>query len=196
MKKKLLLHSCCAPCTSGVVPQLSEYNITLLFYNPNIDTLFEYNRRLETLKDYIKKYNSEFKAKLKLIAIPYNHEEFEPTALVLKDEPEGGRRCTFCTEMRLDYTAKYAKEHGFDIFCSTLSVSPHKNHELINNLGKAVSEKHGVEYLPNNFKKDNGFLMSVQNSYKYGLYRQKYCGCEFAKSHIDPREEFLELLQK
>ena len=188
MKKKLLLHSCCAPCTSGVVPQLDNYDITLLFYNPNIDTQDEYDRRLKTLEDYVSKYNEEFACDLKLIAIPYDHGEFKTTAILMKDQPEGGRRCLFCMEMRLDYTAKYASEHGYDIFCSTLSVSPHKNHEFINSLGERVSSEHNIEYLPNNFKKNNGFLMSTRNSQKYGLYRQNYCGCEFAKSHLKPNE--------
>ena len=195
MKKKLLLHCCCAPCTSGVVPQLDDYDLTLFFYNPNIDTLEEFNRRLATLEEYVSKYNEEFSANLSIITIPYNHDEFELTALALKDEPEGGKRCSFCMEMRLDYTGKYARENGFDLFCSTLSVSPHKNNELINYLGGVVSNKYGIEYLPNNFKKDNGFLMSVQNSHKYGLYRQRYCGCEFAKSHIKPHEDFIKKLQ-
>lgn len=178
MKKKLLLHSCCAPCSSGVVPQLSDYDITLLFYNPNIDSLEEYNRRLDTLLDYVDKYNSEYNADIKYIAIPYNHDEFiSHITDELAREPEGGKRCAVCIDIRLDYTGKYASDNGYDIFASTLSVSPHKNHELINTLGSNISAKYSVEYLPSNFKKNNGFLSSINNSKKYGLYRQNYCGC-------------------
>lgn len=181
--KKLLLHSCCAPCSSGVVPQLDNYDITLLFYNPNIDTLDEYNRRLGALKDYVKKYNEETHKNIKYIAIPYNHEEF--TSIVteeLSGEHEGGKRCNVCIATRLEFTSQYAKTHGYDIFSSTLSVSPHKNHNIINDIGNKLSQKYTVEYLENNFKKNNGFLNSIQNSKKYELYRQNYCGCEFAKN--------------
>lgn len=185
MKKKLLLHSCCAPCTCGVIPQLEDYDITLFFYNPNIDTQEEYLKRLQTLREYVQKLKNDTGVELPIIAIPYKHEEYQETALALKDEPEGGNRCTFCINLRLDYTAKFATEHGFDLFCSTLSVSPHKNHNLINNLGKEIEKKYGIEYLINNFKKNNGFVRSVEISHKYNLYRQMYCGCEFAKSHLN-----------
>jgi len=184
MKKKLLLHSCCAPCASGVVPQIEGYEITLLFYNPNIDTQEEYNLRLATLEEYVNKYNEEFDANLKYIAIPYNHNEFLKGAKSLKDEPEGAKRCVFCINQRLEYTAQFAIENDYDIFASTLSVSPHKDHNLINDIRLNHSKKYGVDYLQSNFKKNNGFLKSIQNSYKYQLYRQKYCGCEFAKGHL------------
>ena len=195
MSKKLLLHCCCAPCTSGVVPQLIDnFDITLFFFNPNIDTEFEFNRRLKTMEQYVEEYFKHTGKKLELIVIPYDHLEFQQTAMFLDKEPEGGARCSFCMKLRLDYTAKYAKEHGYDLFCSTLSVSPHKNHQHINDLGESVAEKYGANYLPNNFKKNDGFLLSVTTSYEYKLYRQKYCGCEYAKSHIDPNEEFMEIL--
>ena len=180
----MLLHSCCAPCTSGVVPQLNTFDITLLFYNPNIDTLDEYNLRLSALKDYVEKYNKEFNTDLKYIAIPYNHNEFLDKATPLKDEKEGGARCNVCIDVRMKYTAKYAKDHGYDIFASTLSVSPHKNHNIINEIGNRLSTDLKIEYLENNFKKNNGFLNSIENSKKYELYRQNYCGCEFAKGHL------------
>ena len=179
--KKLLLHSCCAPCSSGVVPQLEEYDITLLFYNPNIDTEEEFNRRVEAIKQYVNLYNKEYNKDIKYIIIPYNHNEYLDRAKSLSFEEEGGKRCEVCIDIRLDFTGKYAKEHGYDIFASTLSVSPHKDNNLINKLGEIIGNKYQIEHLPNNFKKDNGFLNSVLNSRKYNLYRQNYCGCEFAK---------------
>ena len=174
---KLLLHSCCAPCTSGVLPQLSGYDITLLFYNPNIDTMEEYNKRLNALYDFVEKFSLDTNTTYNIIAIPYNHEEFTSKIMGLENEPEGGNRCTKCIDLRIGFTAKYAKEHGYDLYASTLSVSPHKNHELINQIGDKYSKALNVEYMPSNFKINNGFLMSVQNSKKYGIYRQRYCGC-------------------
>lgn len=184
MKKKMLLHSCCAPCSSGVVPQLPEYDITLFFYNPNIDSQEEYDLRLNAIKEYVYQYNKEFDTNLKYIAIPYNHKDFLDKTSNFSNEPEGGIRCNACIQLRLDFTAKYAKENGYEIFASTLSVSPHKNNIVINQLGDETSAKYEINYLPSNFKKNNGFLTSIQNSQKYQLYRQKYCGCEFAKSHL------------
>lgn len=176
--KKLLLHSCCAPCTSGVLWQLEhDYDITLLFYNPNIDTLEEYERRLQALYKFIELYNNEKGLNIGIIAIPYNHDEFMRVIAGMEDVPEGGARCGKCIGLRLDYTAQYAKNNGYDIFASTLSVSPHKNHILINSLGNEYSQQYNIEYLENNFKKNNGYLISIQNSKKYGIYRQNYCGC-------------------
>ena len=175
--KKLLLHSCCAPCTSGVLPQLDNYDITLLFYNPNLDTEEEYNKRLSALYSFIEQYSSDTGNKYNIIAIPYNHDEFTSKIIGMESLPEGGKRCEVCIDIRLSYTAKFAKDNGYDLFASTLSVSPHKNHELINNIGERLSKELGTEYMPSNFKKNNGFLMSIQNSKKYGIYRQRYCGC-------------------
>ena len=177
MKKKLLLHSCCAPCTSGVLWQVDDYDTTLLFYNPNIDTLEEYTKRLNALKKFIQDINQEKKSNIKIIAIPYNHDEFSSKITGLENEKEGGNRCEICFNLRLDFTAKYAKENGFDLFATTLTVSPHKNHNIINKIGNELKEKYNVDYLESNFKKNNGYLISIQNSKKYGIYRQIYCGC-------------------
>lgn len=180
MSKKLLLHACCAPCSSGVLPQLEEWDITLLFYNPNIDTLEEWDKRANAMLKYIKQYNNEYKKDIKLVTIPYNHQEFLKGTNGLESEREGGKRCDYCIASRLDYTAKYARDNGYDIFASTLSVSPHKDYITINNIGSMLAEKYRIEYMPSNFKKNNGFLMSIRNSEKYKIYRQGYCGCEFA----------------
>lgn len=181
MRKKLLLHACCAPCCCGVIPQLEEYDITLLFYNPNLDTLEEYNRRLEAMYTMIEYFNSKFDYNLKLIAIPYESTEFTSKVIGLENDPEGGKRCINCISIRLDFTGKYAKDNGYDLFASTLSVSPHKDNTLINNLGGNISTKYSIPYLPSNFKKNNGFLNSIKISKELGIYRQNYCGCSFAK---------------
>lgn len=177
MKKKMLLHSCCAPCTSGVAWQLTDYDVTLLFYNPNLDSLNEYNRRLDALKTLVKNLNQDYNYNLKIIAIPYNHLEFSEKIIGREQDPEGGERCKICIATRLDFTAKYASENGYDIWASTLSVSPHKDYELINNIGSNLEKKYNCEYYPSNFKKNNGFLRSIELSKKYKIYRQNYCGC-------------------
>lgn len=183
MKKKLLLHACCAPCCCGVIPQLEEYDITLLFYNPNLDTIDEYNKRLNAMYPMVEYFNSNYNYNLKLIAIPYNSEEFSSKVIGLENEPEGGKRCVNCISIRLDYTGKFAKDNGYELFASTLSVSPHKDFELINNLGENISNKYSISYLPSNFKKNNGFLNSIKISKEIGIYRQNYCGCVFAKNN-------------
>ena len=177
MKKKMLLHSCCAPCTSGVAWQLTDYDITLLFYNPNLDSEEEYNKRLEALEILVENLNRDYQYDLKLVAIPYSHSEFSDKIRGRENDQEGGKRCEICIGLRLDYTAKFAKENGYDIWASTLSVSPHKDHNLINSLGEKLQEKYGAQYYPSNFKKNNGFLRSIELSKHYGIYRQKYCGC-------------------
>lgn len=178
MKKKMLLHACCGPCASGVIPQLEDYDITLLYYNPNIDTQEEYNLRLEALEIIVNEINKEFNYNLKLIAIPYDHNEFSDKVKGYENEKEGGKRCDICFAIRLDYVGKYAKDNGYDLWASTLSVSPHKDYVKINEIGNAIEKKYGATYYPSNFKKNDGFLMSIRNSKKYGIYRQNYCGCK------------------
>lgn len=171
---KLLLHVCCAPCSSGVLPRLNGFDIVPYYYNPNIDTLEEYDLRAEQF----------LKLGIKPIAESYDHEEFLRVIKGLENEPEGGARCRACIAMRLERTAAKAAEIGADLFCSTLSVSPHKDAEFINQTGARLSEKYGVKFLPNDFKKENGFLLSTQRSKDLGLYRQSYCGCEFGRVFI------------
>jgi len=178
MKKKLLLHSCCAPCTSGVVWQLIEdWDITLYFYNPNIDTLEEFNKRLDALHILIDELKKEYKYNLKLVVVDYDHTRFSELIKGRENEAEGGERCNICFAERLDKTSEYASINNFDAWATTLTVSPHKNHLTINQIGNNLAEKHNTTYLESNFKKNNGFLTSIQNSKKYNLYRQTYCGC-------------------
>jgi predicted adenine nucleotide alpha hydrolase (AANH) superfamily ATPase len=178
MKKTMLLHTCCAPCASGVVPQLVDnFDLTLYYYNPNINSLEEYEKRLNTLKSYVNQFNSEFDTDIKLIYEPYDYSEFSQKIIGYEQEKEGGARCDICFAIRLNKTFEYAKTNGFDIVASTLSVSPHKDYLKINQIGQNISKKFQVEYMESNFKKKNGYLNSIKNSQKYNLYRQTYCGC-------------------
>ena len=174
-KKKLLLHACCAPCTSGVLWQLEDYDLSCFYYNPNISPEKEYKFREEELERFLKNFN------IPLYSIGYDKEKYDRVALGFEQEKEGGARCYKCFELRLLETAKFAKDNGFDLFTTTLSVSPYKNHNILNEIGEKVSKIVGIEYLKANFKKNNGYLISIENSKKYGLYRQNYCGCVYSK---------------
>ena len=171
---KLLLHCCCAPCAVSVVEQLSvDYEITLFFYNPNIDSLEEYNKRA----DEMGKISSG-----KIIIHEYNSDDFNRIAEMYPDEPEGGVRCIECFKLRLSKTADMAESNGYDFFTTTLSVSPHKDAELINDIGCELTEDNNKSaFLCADFKKQDGFKRSVKLSKQYGLYRQNYCGCRFSR---------------
>lgn len=175
MKKKLLLHCCCGPCSSGVIEGLLQnYDITLYFYNPNIYPNDE----------YIKRYQEQLRY-AGIVGLPVVEGEYDTSIYYqavkgYEDEPEGGARCYECFKLRMLQTAKYAKDKGFDIFTTTMSVSPYKNYEVLNEIGKDVSDQVGIDYLWANFKKNNGYLKSIQNSKKYNLYRQHYCGCVYS----------------
>lgn len=172
----LLLQSCCGPCSSYVLEYLTQYfDVTVLFYNPNIRPEAEYEKRLETQKQLLAAM--ETARPVKLVEPGWRGAEFEEAAKGLENEPEGGARCTRCFVLRLEETAKQAAEGGYDFFGTTLTVSPHKNAELLNTIGERLGEKYGVRWLPSDFKKRNGYLRSIQLSKQYGLYRQEYCGC-------------------
>lgn len=178
-KKKLLLHSCCGPCSTAVIERLVPFfDITVFYFNPNITESEEYNLRLNEQKRFIAEAYGD---KIKIIEGRYKSVEFFLKAEGLQKEPEGGKRCEMCFAMRLFETAKTAKEKEFDYFCSTLSVSPHKNAEIINSIGEKLCKEFGVKYLVNDFKKENGYKRSVELSEKYELYRQRYCGCIYSK---------------
>lgn len=178
--KKLLLHVCCAPCSSSVIEVLREtYDITLYFYNPNITSKEEYVLRLDELKRLTREMPAAFG--LSIIEGEYNPEEFFTLAKGLEAEKEGGKRCTLCYEKRLLSTAEKAKEMGFDLFTTTLSVSPYKNAEKLNEIGMKLSESVGTDYLVSDFKKKDGYKRSIELSKEYGLYRQDYCGCIYSK---------------
>ncbi len=181
-KKKILLHSCCAPCSTAVIERLkADYDITIFYYNPNIYPEEEYLKRKNEEIKYIKHLNETDKDLfIDMLDCDYESEKFYDAVKGLENEREGGARCAVCFKLRLEETAKKAKEKGYDLFGTTLTVSPHKNSEIINKIGLSLSEKHKIEYLESNFKKQNGYKRSVELSKENGIYRQNYCGCEFA----------------
>ncbi|MCR4923064.1 MAG: epoxyqueuosine reductase QueH [Lachnospiraceae bacterium] len=185
-KPRLLLHSCCAPCSSYCLLYLAEFfDITDLYYNPNITSESEYEHRALELKRLIDIYNEDFEEKdrinIKFIRGDYEPEVFLEMAKGLEYLPEGGNRCYKCYEIRLRKAAEYAKEGGFDYFTTTLSISPLKNADWINEIGERIGDEYNIRHLPSDFKKKNGYLRSTELSKEYGLYRQDYCGCEFSR---------------
>lgn len=174
--KKLLLHACCAPCGaySGEFLQAQGYDVTYFFYNPNIFPKEEHDRRLEELKRYCKDNNFPF------IVDAYESEYWEKLISGYELEPERGKRCYLCYQMRIEKTALLAKKLGFDLFTTTLSISPHKSYEYIKEISLALQETTGVFYLDVNLKKNDGYKKSVELSREYGFYRQDYCGCQYS----------------
>lgn len=177
---KLLVHSCCAPCSSYVLEYLNKYfNITVLYYNPNIYPFEEYEYRKNEQKRLISEM--QFENPVSFIDCDYDNNSFNKVVKGLETEPEGGKRCEKCFELRLNKTAEVAKENGFDYFVTTLSISPLKNAETLNRIGKEAGEKYGVKYLLSDFKKNNGYKRSIELSREYSLYRQNFCGCVYSK---------------
>ena len=177
---KLLLHVCCAPCSSYVLEYLSNYfQITVFYYNPNIDTLEEYNIRLNEAKRFIK----EFKGKYPIDLVEMGHLQNEYDAIIkgLEDEKEGGKRCFACYRLRLEKSFVYAKENNYDYVTTTLTISPLKNSQKINEIGHELEDKYGINYLYSDFKKKEGYKRSIVLSKEYNLYRQDYCGCRYSK---------------
>jgi predicted adenine nucleotide alpha hydrolase (AANH) superfamily ATPase len=182
-KKRLLLHACCAPCSSYVLEYLTKYfDITVFFYNPNITDPDEYKRRAEEEKRLITLINAV--NKIDFAAGDYEPERFLDITRGLEGLAEGGERCFRCYRLRLEATAEYMSKHRdeFDYFCTTLSVSPHKNAAKLNEIGAELAEKYSIKYLPSDFKKRGGYLRSIELSKEFDLYRQDYCGCEFSRN--------------
>ena len=175
----LLIHSCCAPCSSYVLEYLSEYfKITVFYYNPNIYPESEYTKRIAEQQKLI--HDMKFRYPVSFLAGEYDKEKFYEMAAGMEDLKEGGARCMKCYELRLSEAARQAAAGGFDYFTTTLSISPLKNAQKLNEIGLRVGEEYGVKYLVSDFKKKNGYKRSVELSKEYGLYRQDYCGCEFS----------------
>ena len=176
----LLLHSCCAPCSSYVIEYLSPYfNITILYYNPNISPIEEYEKRKQEQIKLIKKLPT--KNKVNILDCDYDNDLYEKTIKGLEKEPERGSRCTKCFLLRLEKTAITAKKNNFDYFGTTLTVSPYKNSKLLNEIGLSLQEKYNIKYLYSDFKKNNGYKRSIELSKEYNLYRQNYCGCIYSR---------------
>ena len=180
----LLLHSCCAPCSSYTLEYLSQYfRITVFYYNPNIYPAGEYQKRVEEQQRFIRRLPVRYP--VSFIEGPYDTERFYEIARGLEHVPEGGERCFKCYELRLREAAILAKDRGFDYFTTTLTISPLKNAGKLNEIGEALAKEYGVAHLPSDFKKRNGYKRSIELSAQYGLYRQDYCGCVFSQRDRD-----------
>ena len=179
---KLLLHSCCAPCSSTCLERLKDkFQITVLYYNPNIDERAEYEKRKAEQIRFLRETGfADF------LDCDYDGEAFNEIACGLENEPERGKRCYRCYRLRLEKTARVAKENGFAYFATTLTLSPHKNAEWLNEIGAEMGGRYEVKYLFSDFKKKGGYQRSLQLSKEYGLYRQDFCGCKYSKKQ---REE-------
>ena len=181
--KKVFMHSCCAPCSSYCMEYLRQYfDLTVFYYNPNIMQESEYRKRVEEQQRLINYYNQkEGLNKISFLEGIYDPENYISAVKGMEDAPERGPRCTECFRLRLEETAKVAKQMGMDYFTTTLTISPLKNAQLINQLGNEIGEKVGIPFLPSDFKKNGGYLRSIELSKEYDLYRQNYCGCDFSK---------------
>ena len=182
-RPRLLLHCCCAPCSSYVTEYLHPFfRITVFFYNPNITESEEYEKRKAELKRFLSE--APHGGEIDWIDADYEPERFLAMAMGLEEEPERGRRCEKCFRLRLEKTAQAAKDGGFEWFCTTLSISPHKDAELLMAIGEELAKEYGVPYLPSDFKKKNGYKRSIELSNEYHLYRQDYCGCKYSRRII------------
>lgn len=177
----LLLHSCCGPCSTEVISRLTEYfNITVLYYNPNIEPKSEYEKRKKEQIRFINEFTPI--NKLEFMDCDYANEDFKKIAEGFEKEPEGGTRCSRCYELRLRKTGELAKENGFDYFCTTLTISPYKHSLVINQIAERLEKEIGVKYLYSDFKKEDGYKKSLEYSKEYNLYRQDYCGCHYSQA--------------
>lgn len=181
--KKLLLHSCCAPCSSACIERLTPFfDITILYYNPNISPIQEYEKRKQEQINFIKQLDCG----IKIMDCDYDNDVYEECIKGLENEKEGGARCLKCFRLRLEKTAKLASINNFDYFCTTLTVSPYKNSQVINNIGKELMNIYNVKWLYSDFKKEEGYKHSIVLSKQYNLYRQDYCGCIYSiRNKID-----------
>jgi len=191
----LLLQACCAPCSSYCLEYLREYfKITVLYYNPNISQLSEYEKRKAEELRLIEEYNRQVAAQdfegmhstcganyIDILDCPYDNEQYEAAIRGLESCPEGGDRCTVCFRLRLGRTAMIARQQGFDYFSTTLTISPLKNADKLNRIGQEAAEQYHVQFLPSDFKKKDGYKRSIELSARFGLYRQNFCGCKYSR---------------
>lgn len=183
-RPRLFIHSCCAPCSSYVIEYLSNYfEITLFYYNPNIYPEEEYIKRVEELKNLIREM--PLQSEVHLLEGEFHPDDYYRQVKGLEEEPEGGERCFACYRLRLREAARMASSLNFDYFTTTLSISPYKNADKLNEIGQQLAKEYGVSYLPSDFKKKNGYKRSIELSREYNLYRQDYCGCVYSKRERD-----------
>ena len=181
-KPTLLLHSCCGPCSTRVIDYLKDYfEITVFYYNPNIEPIEEYLHRKSEQIRFINEYKE---SKINFLDCDYDNEAFKKIAVGLENVPEGGSRCNKCFYLRLKKTAEVAKTNKYDYFGTTLTVSPHKNSSIINEIGEHISNEVGINYIYGDFKKQDGYKKSIELSKVYNLYRQDYCGCLYGKENL------------
>ena len=175
----LLLHACCAPCSSAVLERIGNYfKVTIFYYNPNITNEDEYKKRINEIKKFISSFKTKYPISLE--EGNYNSKDFFDISKGLEKEPERGRRCYKCYHLRLNETVRIADELGYDYFCTTLTLSPHKNSNWINEIGEELNNEYNSTYLYSDFKKKNGYKRSIELSKEYNLYRQDYCGCVYS----------------
>lgn len=183
-RPSLLLHACCAPCSSYVLESIARFfDITMLYYNPNITPAEEYEKRFAELKRLLRE--APFASEVKVMDIEYEPDVFFEAAKGLEQLPEGGERCFKCYRLRLEKTAQKAAEHGFDYFATTLSISPYKSSAKLAEISLSLEKQYGVNWLPSDFKKCGGYKRSIELSKEYSLYRQNYCGCIFSKEYAE-----------
>ena len=186
-RPKLLLHVCCGPCSSYVLEYLSSYfDITCFYYNPNISPKEEYDKRVIEANKLLNE--APFGKNVKFINWKYDKESFDNISKGLEEEKEGGKRCKKCYHLRLSETAKYAKDNHFDYFTTTLSISPYKDADCLNSIGKKLSFEYDIPYLYSDFKKKNGYKRSIELSKQFNLYRQDFCGCIYSKKESENRK--------
>lgn len=177
-KPRLLLHSCCAPCSSYCIEYLKDFfDITLFFYNPNISSAQEWEKRMGELRRLVKEMCLDFD----IVCPPYDPSEFLDKVKGFEHCSEGGDRCSICYALRLQKACDFAEDNGFEYYCSTLSISPNKNAQKLNSIGEALANGKNVKHLPNDFKKKGGYLRSIELSKEYNLYRQDFCGCIYSQ---------------
>ena len=205
---RLLLHACCAPCSSYCLEYLRQYfDVTVFFYNPNITSEGEYKKRVEEEKRLLAEYNrqveegsfdkmnSDAKArKIEILEGDYRPSDFYEAVKGFEDCKEGGERCRKCFELRLSESAKVAREKGFDYMTTTLTISPLKNADVLNEVGQEAAGKEGVTFLPSDFKKKNGYKRSIELSQMFGLYRQDFCGCSFSKAQRELEKQSKDII--
>lgn len=193
-KPKLLIHACCGPCLTYPLDFLRKhFEVTVYYTNSNIYPDREYDRRLNVVKDFITRYNEDNHEKISWIEDEYDPETFDKSLKPFAEEQEGGKRCVICYQKRMKNTALYAKKNGYEYFSTIMTVSPHKNAQIINNLGNAIEKETGIRYLPADFKKDDGFLKAKKMCDKYCLYRQIYCGCRYSLKELLNRQDKKEI---